>query len=339
MTEMAYIFGVILVVFAGWLLIKSIGMTALQRMLGLSARKQDFIEMPASYAELKADQEQRRADCMLSTQKLESSFDEVKQKIHDQVSEIEKKDEQLRVLMLEAEATASAVKNYEEREQALKLEIRNLESGLEDMTRKFQEAEKKANEAQAVLAEREKNLNNSQSMLELRSSELASLNLKILHLETDDEARQEALAKTERALAEERAASKSTTTKIEALERTLQSKAQQVGQLQAKVSELTAQLRAQMAETERAITKAQSLLGERNKIDEEMARRASDAESRINVIMQDMEKTRSERASLEGQLSAAREERNRLAQDMKLVQANNDVLERDRPAGTIWPQT
>lgn len=305
-------------------------------------RKQVEEASPASLAEINAERDQRRADCTALARKLEASQGEVKQTLQGHIAEITKKDEHIRLLMLDAEAKVDITRGVEQREEAAKLELLKTKNSLGEMTNKFRETEKNYNNAQIELSKRDEALTRLQSLGELRTSELTAANLKISHLEADLAAKHRALTKAERELIEARATGNSIAPKFEALERTLQAKAQQVGEQQAKIAELTAQLRAQIDETERAIFRAQNLLGERHKVDEDLVRRAGDAELRLKNMLEDMEKMRSERAVLEGQLTAAREERNRLSQDVKLLQpaAPGKSAEGERAAsvpGTIWP--
>lgn len=301
--------------------------------------------MPISLTEIKADRDQLRADFAMSTRKLELSVDELKQKMQGQVSEIAKKNEQVRLLLLEAKTKSDVVRELEQREQNQRFELLKSESELGELTRRHREAEGKLSEAQNNLAERDKVLSQSQSLADERRVELGALNTKISQLsqdlshiqrqrealEVDHATKHDALARTERALLDERANGQSMASKLEALESTIQAQAREIGQLEAKISELTAQLRAQMAENERTANKAQNLLSERNKIDEELARRTAEAELRLNNVLNDAERTRSERASLEGQLSAAREERNRLAKDLKHLEVGaHDNWEKER---------
>lgn len=290
--------------------------------------------MPISLSEIKADRDQLRADFAMSTRKLELSVDELKQKMKGQVTEIAKKNEQIRLLLVEIKAKSDAIRDLEKREQTQRHELLKSESELGETGRRLRETEGKLAEAQNTLAERDKTLTNSQAVADQRRIELSTLNTKISQLqydlnhlqrerealEADHAAKHDALSKTERELAEQRAVGKSVQTKLQALDATVQSQAQEIGQLEAKISELTAQLRAQMTETERMSTKAQSLLNERNKVDDELARRTANAEMRLNNLLQDVERTRSERASLEGQLTASREERNRLASNLKQLE-------------------
>lgn len=292
--------------------------------------------LPISPTEIKADREQRHADCAASARKLELASDELKQKMMEQVGEVDEKNEQIRILQLDAESISEELQELKQREEAQKLEIAKLQSELNEMTRKYRGTEKKLNDSQTAMGERDKALKNSQSVIELQRAELAAMNAKLIQLDADHAAKRDALVRAERILAEERAVDKSIAVKLEASERTVQSQAQQIGQLQAKIFELTAQLRTQISETERAVFKAQNLLSERNKIDGELARRMAETEAQLNHALQDNESARSERASLEGQLTAAREERNRLAQDIKLLRANNGNEDFELPPGTIY---
>ncbi|MES2907342.1 MAG: hypothetical protein V4691_10055 [Pseudomonadota bacterium] len=301
--------------------------------------------MPISLSEIKADRDQLRADFAMSTRKLELSVDELKQKMKSQVTEIAKKNEQIRLLLVEIKTKSESVRELEQREHRQRNELLKSESELGETGRKLRETEGKLSEAQNTLAERDKALTSSQALAEERRIELSTLNTKISQLqydvshlqrerealEADHAAKHDALSKTERALAEQRATGKSVETKLIALDDTVQSQAQEIGQLEAKISELTAQLRAQMGETERMATKAQSLLSKHKEADDELARRTANAELRLNNLLQDVERTRSERASLEGQLSAAREERNRLATNLKQLETGaHDNWEKER---------
>jgi DNA repair exonuclease SbcCD ATPase subunit len=301
--------------------------------------------MPISLSEIKADRDQLRADFAMSTRKLELSVDELKQKMQGQVTEIAKKNEQIRLLLLEAKTKSDTVRDLEQREQNQRFELLKSESELGDTTRRLRETEGKLSLAQNALAERDKALSQSQSLADERRVALSALNTQISQLqqdishlqrqrdalEVDHATKHDALARTERALADQRAAGKSMGTKLEALDGTVQAQAKEIGQLEAKISEITAQLRAQMAENERTSNKAQNLLAERNKIDEELARRTATAELRLNSFMDDKERISSERASLEGQLNAAREERKRLAEKLKQLETGaHDNWEKER---------
>lgn len=308
-----------------------------KRTLQINARDKKTAS-PLSQNEIKARREQRHADFGAFTRKLETSLGEFKKKMSEQIDEIDKKSEQIRGLLVEVEAKSDALQQAEKREQLLKQNVSKLDSELSTLKGNLHDLEKKQTAALSALSEREKTIADLKSFSDLRNSEIEAVKLKVTHLEADIASRQEALSKAEQSLAQERAANASTAAKFEAQEHVLKEKTQQIGQLQSRVSDLTAQLRGQISETERAIFKAQSLLEDRHKVDEDLARRASDAELRLRNTLGDMEKVRAEHAILEGQLSAAREERNRLTQDVKVLQGTQkgDATGAKVP-GTLWP--
>ncbi len=306
--------------------------------------------MPISLAEIKADRDQLRADFAMSTRKLELSVDELKQKMQGQVTEIAKKNEQVRLLLLEAKSKSDSLRDLEQHEQNQRFELLKSESELSEISRKYREAEKKLADAQHYLAERDKALASTQSVADERRVELSSLSTKIAQMqndvehlqqvrqgmETEHNTKHEALIKTERELSNQRAAGKSMAMKLEALDSTVQAQAKIIGQLEAKTSELTAQLRSQMAENERIAAKANTLLSNRDKIDEEQARVTADAQLRLNTLLQDVEYLRSERASVDGQLAAARQERDRLASNMKQLESGaHENWEKERSDNAI----
>jgi len=301
--------------------------------------------MPVSLAEIKADRDQLRAEFALSTRKLELAVEEMKTKSHQQIVDIGRKNEQLRILLGEVKDRTEAVKTGEAREKTLRDELLASEARIGDLTRALREAETRLDRTGQDLAERERGASDAQTLADSRRVEIAALqtNLARVEEEVGDLRRQLTAAeaeKTERAAAhasaerqvfEARARIVALETSLKAAVDAARTQAEEVGRLQAKITEQAATLAVHASESQTLSTRMESLLGDRDRADQDLARRAAEAELRASALVREIEGFRADKAALEAQVAAERAERDRSADQLaSLERAASENWQRER---------
>lgn len=301
--------------------------------------------MPVSLAEIKADRDQLRAEFAMSTRKLEILVDELKQKSQAQLIDVAKKNDQLRLLLSELNQRTEMMRTQDEREKALKDEVLKAEAQHGDTLRALRQAEERLIEANRTLVEREKTLQDTQTVSDGRRVEIAALQTNVARFEDevadlrralanaeeDRDGKQARLVTAETALAESRARILEMQAQLAGAEETTRVQSEEVGRLNARIVDQTAQLSGHIAEAERMSTRVQQLLSERDKLDEELTRRTADAEMRARSLLDELQNSRTDKAAIEGQLTAERAERERVQEDLKRLEtAASENWERER---------
>jgi chromosome segregation ATPase len=160
--------------------------------------------IPLSMTEIQADKDQLRAEFAMSTRRLENSVEQLKVKTSEQLAEIGRKSEAVRLLKHEAEAKSARVTALEAQERTLREKLNSTEEELSAKSRMLHEAE-------AALSAKEKEIADAGRKIGAVTTESGSRQVEIAGLQTQRETlkgRVEILeretAETEARMAEER---------------------------------------------------------------------------------------------------------------------------------------
>lgn len=160
--------------------------------------------IPVSMVEIQADKDQLRAEFAMSTRRLENSVEQLKLKTSEQLAEIGRKGESVRVLKQEVEAKAARVTELEAQERTLRDKLNSSEEELSAKSRMLHEME-------AALAAKERELSDAGRNISAITSESGSRQVEIKALETQRdtlkgrvETLEREIAATEERLAQER---------------------------------------------------------------------------------------------------------------------------------------
>ncbi|MCC6947709.1 MAG: hypothetical protein IT539_08075 [Bradyrhizobiaceae bacterium] len=199
--------------------------------------------IPVSMAEIQADKDQLRAEFAMSTRRLETSVEQLKLKTTEQLAEIGRKSETIRLLKAEVEEKAAAITALEAQERTLRDRLRSTEEELSVKAKALHEAEAELSSKTNQIAQ----LNHS---LGDKTLEAESSRVEIIALETQCTALKSCISElegevsaTEVRLAEERS-------NAETLTRTLTGEREKIESLNGRIAELEGLLAAGRAEAE-----------------------------------------------------------------------------------------
>jgi chromosome segregation ATPase len=160
--------------------------------------------IPVSMVEIQADKDQLRAEFAMSTRRLENSVEQLKLKTSEQLAEIGRKGEAVRLLKNEVETKTARVTSLEAQERTLRDKLNSTEEELSSKARMLHDAE-------AALAAKEKELADAGRIIGSITSESDSRQVEIVALQTQRdtlksrvEMLEREIAATEGRMAEER---------------------------------------------------------------------------------------------------------------------------------------
>jgi hypothetical protein len=153
--------------------------------------------IPVSMAEIQADKDQLRAEFAMSTRRLENGVEQLKLKTTEQLAEISRKSEAIRVLKEEVDQKTARVTAFETQERTLRDQLRSTEAELNLKSKALHEAE-------AELATKSTELAQAARTIADKSVESDSRRVEIVALEIEDAILERKVAATEERLAEER---------------------------------------------------------------------------------------------------------------------------------------
>ncbi len=160
--------------------------------------------IPVSMTEIQADKDQLRAEFAMSTRRLENSVEQLKLKTSEQLAEIGRKSEAVRLLKHEVEAKTARVTELEAQERTLRSKLNSSEEELSAKSRMLHEAE-------AALSAKEKEIADAKHTISSVTSESGSRHVEIVALQTQRdtlksriEMLEREIAATEARMAEER---------------------------------------------------------------------------------------------------------------------------------------
>jgi chromosome segregation ATPase len=331
MIEMAMYFGVGFL--AACLIMLLVANAVWRRAVRLTTKRVQA-SLPTSLADIRADRDQLRAEFALSTRRLEVSVDELRKRSYAQIADIGRKNEQIRVLLNQAQGRAEMVRSLEASEKTAREELLKAEVAHGDTLRALRAAETRLEEAGKNLAERERAIAEMQGSADTRRVEIAALQTNVARLEdlvsesqralaTAEEERtqrQVKLATVERELSDARWRITALQTELSAAEGSAQRQAEEIGGLQARIAEMAGQIQGHVTEAQRMGERIRELSAERDRLAEELTRRTAEAETRSKSLLEELEGTRAARADLEGRLAAVHAERERVTGELKRLE-------------------
>jgi chromosome segregation ATPase len=133
--------------------------------------------IPVSMVEIQADKDQLRAEFAMSTRRLENSVEQLKFKTSEQLAEIGRKSEAVRLLKNEVEAKTARATALEAQERTLRGKLNSTEEELSAQSRMLHDAE-------AALSAKEKEIAGAQRVIGSVTNESDSRQVEIVALQT-----------------------------------------------------------------------------------------------------------------------------------------------------------
>ena len=279
---------------------------------------------PLTIAEIRADKDQLRAEFAMSTRRLEMSVEQMKARATSQLAELGKKSDSVNQLKKELGEKTAAYFALEARDKALVEQLRATEQEFALKTGALREAERAMSDKEAELAKLVGELGDQSIAADAQRIELAALRTQVEAMKVSVTGYERTVKEAEERLARERGDATNNLTDARG----------KLDLLNARKTDLEAQLVAQTAEAEQFNQRVQELetrLGEQGRLmaqrdDEiERLRQEADASRKAHADLHDeisssstrsVERHRTEIARLEGELAAAHEVRAKLETDM-----------------------
>ncbi len=331
MIEMAMVFGMgfLAACLLGIVIINAVWRRAVRR-----TTRQIEAVLPMSLSGIKADRDQLRAQFAAAARKLEMSVEQMKQRLGEQLIDISKKNEQVRLLLNQLKERAQMQEKLESERDTLQTQLIATQTSLSEAKRSLHLTQSQVEQAQLDLSARDKNLIDLQESAQTRAQimeqmqthtsqheqKIEELTRQITTLESDLLHRQQALMNTQTALTEQRALTASFTAKLDAGEQTTHSLAEEVGRLQMKVQEQAALITGQLTAATQATERFEAALSERNTQEAALLQHAAESETRAAALLNETEILRHERTSLQTQLTAALAEKTTLQDGISLLE-------------------
>ena len=199
--------------------------------------------IPVSMAEIQADKDQLRAEFAMSTRRLETGVEQLKLKTTEQLAEIGRKSETVRLLKNEVEEKAASITALEAQERTLRDRLRSTEEELSVKAKSLHEAEAELSSKTNQIAQ----INHSLSDKTLESE---SNRIEIIALETQCTALKSRIAELEREVSVTEHRVVQERTQAEAASRTLEGERTRIEGLNKQIEELEARYAGKQAEAE-----------------------------------------------------------------------------------------
>ncbi|HEY7458798.1 MAG TPA: hypothetical protein VH765_08600 [Xanthobacteraceae bacterium] len=286
--------------------------------------------IPVSMAEIQADKDQLRAEFAMSTRRLETNVEHLKLKTTEQLAEIGRKSETIRLLKAEVEEKSASITALEAQERALRDRLRSTEEELSVKAKSLHEAEAELASKSNQLAQLTRSLGDKTSEAESNQVEIVALETqcttlkgRISDLEREVAATEERLAeertqaeRTSRSLTDEREKAESLTKRLGELENRLAESKSETESMSRTIANLEAEAKRQselIAERERMLAGVHAEL-ESRKAETVSMQREIDTAARSYAST--IEHLKSEKSMLEGALAQLRDDRDRLQQEV-----------------------
>ncbi len=285
--------------------------------------------IPVSMAEIQADKDQLRAEFAMSTRRLETSVEQLKLKTTEQLAEIGRKSESVRLLKNEVEEKSAGVTALEAQEQNLRARLRSTEEELSVKSKALQDAESELAVRASDLSKLERNFADKTSESDSQKVQLIALETQCESLKSKISGLEREVSATEQKLAEERTQAEQTARFLAAEKEKVENLTKQLVETELKLTnskreaeafatnvqnlEAEANRQAQIAaERDRtlAATRAES---DRSRAEAMAAHREIENAARSYTAM--IENLKAEKSMLEGALSQVRDDRERLQQE------------------------
>jgi chromosome segregation ATPase len=289
--------------------------------------------IPVSMAEIQADKDQLRAEFAMSTRRLETSVEQLKLKTTEQLAEIGRKSESIRLLKTEVEEKTASITALEAQDRTQRERLRSTE---EELALKS----KALNEAEVELSARTSELNQITRSLSEKTAESDSRRIEAVALETQCQTLNGRVAELEREVAATEARLADERKQSESTSRLLAEEREKVADLSRRLAEYEARMAEGKAETEalsqtiasleqearrqaeiaaerdRALAAAQADI-ERSR--EEMLSAHREIDNVARSYSATIENLKAEKSMLEGALAQLRDDRDRLQQESTIL--------------------
>jgi chromosome segregation ATPase len=286
--------------------------------------------IPVSMGEIQADKDQLRAEFAMSTRRLETSVEQLKLKTTEQLAEIGRKSESVRLLKTEMEEKAAAITALEAQEQNLRARLRSTEEELSLKSKALQEAETELAVRASELSKLERNFNDKTGESDSQKVQIValetqceSLKSKITELEREVSVTEQKLAEertqaeqTGRLLAVEREKVKKLTKQLLDTELQLANSKREIEAFAGNVKNLEAEARRQAeiaAERDRTLAATRA---EADRARAEVMAAHREVENAARGYTTTIENLKAEKSMLEGALAQVRDDRERLQQEV-----------------------
>jgi chromosome segregation ATPase len=286
--------------------------------------------IPVSMAEIQADKDQLRAEFAMSTRRLETNVEQLKLKTTEQLAEIGRKSETIRLLKVEVEEKSASVTALEAQERTLRERLRSTEEELSVKAKSLHDAEAELAAKANQLAQLSRSLGDKSSESESHRVEIVALETqcstlkgRITDLEREIAATEERLVeersqveRLSRSLTDEREKADSLTQRLTEMENRLGESKTHAESLSRTISNLEAEARKQSelaAEREFALANVRVEL--ENSRSETLAMQR-DVDMAARSYTSTIEQLKSEKTMLEGAMSQLRDDRDRLQQEV-----------------------
>lgn len=199
--------------------------------------------IPVSMSEIQADKDQLRAEFAMSTRRLETSVEQLKLKTTEQLAEIGRKSETIRLLKTEVEEKAASITALEAQERTLRERLRSTEEELSVKAKALHEAEAELASKSNQIAQITRSLSDKTSEAESNQVEIVALETQCTTLKSRIGDLEREVAVTEERLNEER-------NQVQQTARTLSEEREKISGLNRRVAELENRLADSKSEAE-----------------------------------------------------------------------------------------
>ncbi|MEX2129506.1 MAG: hypothetical protein WD871_14875 [Xanthobacteraceae bacterium] len=261
--------------------------------------------IPVSMAEIQADKDQLRAEFAMSTRRLETSVEQLKLKTTEQLAEIGRKSETIRLLKAEVEEKSASVTALEAQERTLRDRLRSTEEELSVKAKNLHEAESELASKSNQIAQLTRSLGDTTSEAESNRVEIIALETQCTALKGRIGDLEREVAVTEERLAEERGQAERTS-------RTLTDEREKISVLNRRLAELENRLAEGKAEAEGLSRTVASLEAESRrqaelsaKREKELTAMIAERDQALKIARTDLENSKSETMSLHREIDEA----------------------------------
>lgn len=230
----------------GFLLAALIGLGIVPLVHGRAVRltmKRLEASTPLSLAEIQADKDQLRAEFAMSSRRLEMSVEQLKARTASQLADIGKKTDAINRLKIELDDKNAAILALEEREKALREELRTIDTEAGTKTEKLLSVERELAEKQAEITRLTHELTDKTMAADSRQVEIVAMNTQMELLKSRVETAEKDMSGTREKLEQERSQHSVATTELVAARSRVES-------LEERMKDLEGQLAAKAREAE-----------------------------------------------------------------------------------------
>jgi chromosome segregation ATPase len=261
--------------------------------------------IPVSMAEIQADKDQLRAEFAMSTRRLETNVEQLKLKTTEQLAEIGRKSETIRLLKAEVEEKSASVTALEAQDRALRERLRSTEEELSVKAKNLHEAEAELSSKSNQIAQLTRSLSDKTSEAESNQVEIVALETQCTALKARISDLEREVAVTEERLVEERGQVQRTT-------QTLGEERERISNLNRRVAELENRLAEGKAEAEELSRTVVNLEAEARKQAGLAAQREKDLlgmiaerDQALQIARTDLENSKAETMSMHREIDEA----------------------------------